>query len=387
MKDDSPLLPDFYAPKCQFEVLDTRFGHAIHSYHNESPWNEDRTCLLYTGLEDSLEDGCVVLRELASGEEMKLATSNRVNYHTGAFPLWAMKDQAVVFNDTADGITRPYIVWIEEPGKVAPVADEAGLLIRAVSPGGDRLYAFHSRPDAAGKASIMTVDLASRQTEEMVSLPEVVEKLPASLQRDGARHFFNHPVPNADEDRIFFKLMNLLDEEKISFNSFWTRNLATGELHCLGNRISGHPAWMADGKHIANIKSPWDDSGNRWIVKVNAETGEESRLFDFPIEGPGHLTFSPDGRYLVSDAFTADGRASPVYFLDVANSAGHEVIRLSHQFKGSDGGERTADASQMQRITRGQPHPAFSPDGQQVAVNCNFGGKRFRIILLSEIGV
>src|SRR5690606_12621748 len=107
---------------------------------------------------------------------------------------------------------------------------------------------------------------------------------------------FSHPVANPQLTCLFFKLMRRR-AQGTRFAALFTLDLTTGALTCLGDRISGHPVWMPDGQHILNVMSPRDGSDNRWLVYQHAGTGEVTRVVDLPMEGPGHPTLTPDGRY------------------------------------------------------------------------------------------
>ena len=187
---------------------------------------------------------------------------------------------------------------------------------------------------------------------------------------------------------MFFKFQRRFPDGRNQFGAFFVRDMASGALRCFGRTISGHPCWMHDGRAILNVMPPegWiytrggkgfdpvDGSRNRWLVVVDAETGAYERLVDLPIEGPGHPIVSPDGRWIVTDAFRQSGRSTPIYVIEIRTGIAREIIRLDHHFSGAS---PTA-------LTRGQPHPAWSPDGREVYVNCNHGGRAMEPLILYD---
>jgi hypothetical protein len=61
--------------------------------------------------------------------------------------------------------------------------------------------------------------------------------------------------------------------------------------------------------------------------------------------------------------------------VDLTTGAAVETVRLPHRFTGG---------KDMSAMTRGQPHPAWSPCGRRLAVNCNHGGERMGLLLLTD---
>lgn len=375
-----PLAAPGFSPLVTHRVLNSQFRHILHAYHNECPWNPSMSHILYTAFDSVDGPGFVVIQELASGEETVLARTELFNCHTGAWTCWALDGRTVVFGTAVDGRPCPALARIDSPGKPIILKQLAGYHLRSLSTDRRYLYAHDGgHGPAPGDASAVKIDLEKGGKNPLCAVGDVLKVLPERLRFHAVGYFLNHTVPNADGTRVYFKLMMRLPDGGQKFNSFWVLNTENRKLHCHGDRISGHPAWLPDGRHILNIKHPMDGSDNRWIVRVDCDTAEDERFLDFPIEGPGHPAVSPDGRSVATDAFTSDGLVSPVYLIDTASRSGREIIRLNHRFEGKT---NPRAANDMRRIARGQPHPAFSPDGNSLAVNWNGAGQRMRLVIL-----
>jgi hypothetical protein len=359
--------------------VETRFRHTVHTYHGVNPWNRQGTRLLYLGF-DALDRGCIVVQDLITQRETVLAETDFLDYHTAAKQRWILDDTAVVFATHGTGGEQcPAVVWLDRPGEIKLLSRLAGRGIRQIC--GDGRHAFGSAEEAGhASAAIERIDLLTEESEMLLTTAEALAVLPEELRDTEASYFFNHSVFNDAESRLFFKLMQSTPRKGTQFCAFYVMDVPSQEVRCFGNRVSGHPHWMPDGRHILNVKSPRDGSDNRWLVLVDSETGADERLIDLPIEGPGHPSPSPDGRWIVTDAFTRDGTQSPIYVIDRQTGAAREIARLPHHFQGG----RPYDPS---AITRGQPHPVWSPDGHGVLVNCNHGGERMRLLLLHDFFV
>jgi hypothetical protein len=355
--------------------IETPFMHSVHTYFGISPLDRTGRQLLYLGF-DSLEgEASVVVRDLRTGRDTTLAKTRKFNFHSAAYQHWVLRDSAIIFETQGDdGQAYPALVSLQAPQEVRVLTALRNRNVRHVCSDSVHVLAYWAVPDP--NAAIERVNLETGRVETLVTVTQALAELPASLREPQVRHYFTHPVTNAAENRMFFKLMNVYPDGRLKFCAFYTLDLRTGKIRCQGNQISGHPFWMDDDRHILNIESTRDNTDNRWLVKVDAETGEVHRLFERRIEGPGHPSQSPDGRWIITDAFTRDGKQSIIYLGDLKSGTLVEIARLDHVFKGGLG------IGHM--ITRGQPHPAWSPDGKQVLINFNHGARRMQILSLQD---
>ena len=385
-----PVYTEKRVEKSSITPVNSRFTHSVHQYHAVMPWSQDMTHLLYIGF-DSEEEASIVVQRLADGKEHVLAQTTLFNYHDCAGQHWIFDDRAVVFRDKdakGDGVLS--IVYLERPGVVEKLTELPDCGIRHVC--ADQRHALGMRRSSEKTGgSIERIDLQERTSETLVTVAEAVETVPEPLYtefiEDTASFHINHPVYNRQETRLFFKLMRRFADGTGQFGAFFVKDLESGDLRCFGREISGHPCWMPDGRAILNIASPQgydyvrgegfksgDGSGNRWVVVVDAQTGEYERLVDQPIEGPGHPDISPDGNWVVTDAFTADAKKCPIYVIEIKTGIVREIARLDHKSGGRS----------VNELTRGQPHPSWSPDSKQVLVNCNHGGRGIQPLILHD---
>jgi hypothetical protein len=357
-------------------VLETPFVHSVHTYFGVSPWNRAGTRLLYLGFDDPGAEAHVVVKDLANGRDTTVAKTRKFNFHNAGAQHWALNDTAVVFSTLGeDGRSYPAVVSVDAPHHVRILKSLPNRTVRHVET--DTMHALVywalGHPDAA----IERVNLQTEKVQTLVTVKQALAELPADLRdRKAAEHFFTHPVSNRSGTRMFFKLMKTYSDGTYRFGAFYTLDLRTGKIRCLGNAISGHPFWLDDDRRILNIESTRDNTDRRWLVAVDADTGSVERLFERRIEGPGHPSQSPDGRWIVTDAFTRDGSQSIIYLGDLKSGELREIARLDHRFGGGLGIGHL--------ITRGQPHPAWSPDGREIIINCNNSGQHMQLLRLRD---
>ncbi|MFW6060203.1 MAG: hypothetical protein ACODAQ_08475 [Phycisphaeraceae bacterium] len=377
---ESPLRPTIPLQRCRVTPLASRYHHCIHAYHGVDAWSRTGDYLLYIGFDD--EQCCdIVMRDLDNAEETSLAHTTIFDYHTAAHHRWVLGDSAVLFYTAVDDKRCPALVEVARPGRPEPLTDLAGLSVRHVMPGGETAYGSR-RLD--GRDTVQRISLRAGTTETLLTIDHVLDAFPDDFPGRDLGWHFSHPVPNADESMLFVKFQRPRPWDHsgpvgaINWGGFLVLDLHNGALRNFGCRISGHPFWMNDNRTILNIKNPLDGSDNRWLVLVDALTGENIRLVDQPIEGPGHPSQSPTGELVVTDAFTFDGQHSPIYLIDLRSGTSREIVRLQHRFNPK------GDGYNPHHIERGQPHPIWSPDGQQILVNCNHKSERMQLLILDH---
>lgn len=369
---------DVYLKPARITPLDSAYRNTVSAYFGEPVFDQTGRYLLYAGF-NTLEEAAVVVRDMESGQEKEMARMPHVSYHANA-QRWVCADRGVYFVARHNGRSFPAIAWLDEPGRVQIFETLAGHSVRRVSADGRRGYGI-GQAGGDGRTAIRRIHFESGQAETLWTADDILDALSEECSPRDIHWRFSHPVPNSAETLLFVKFERpkpwTRDPETDfpDWGTFLVLDLQSGAIRSFGKRISGHPYWMPDNQHILNIKMPLDGSGNRHLVVVDADTGEDRRLVDQPIEGPGHPSVSPCGKWFVTDAFTADGRAAPIYVGPVAGGEVCEIARLPHAFGGGD--DATA-------ITRGQPHPVWSACGRRVAVNCNFGGDHMGLLLLDD---
>lgn len=354
--------------------LGTPFQHALHAYQGLCPWSPGGDKLLYCGFDEIGQDASIVMREISTGADEVIGKTGHYDFHTAAYQQWALGGDAVVFRTTSAGNLGTALSRVTE--KPAHTTFLPGVRIRAMAAKGVCGYGHFNVGDGDGAARM---NLVSSEVEHYFSAGEAASHLPSEWQEE-CPFSISHFVPNAAETLAFFKVSKPEPHRRIEgslpdWGGFFVHDLINRTFHYLGQRISGHPQWMPDDRHIINVMQPLDGSDNRWIVRQDALTGEVERVVDFAIEGAGHPVISPCGRYLATDAYTADRQTCPVYLVDLATGQMSEIARFAHSTK-------ITDRYQPHTILRANLHPVWSPDGQQLLVNANEGGMRLGMYLL-----
>lgn len=348
-------------PACRLQRLPKLHRHAIHAYHAVSPWSPDARHFAYTSV-DALGRGHIAVHDLVADRGRILHADAAYDFHTGAGLRWARRGSALIGRVATGDPAQPGVVLIDLAGghcDLPPVLQ--GLDVRHVVDA-DRI-AIAAGPQADGCHAVFQVDLLALQRAPLLEARRVARDLPPHLALAVDSIAFDHPLLSAAGDLLFVKLMHQTAGSR-RFHTCAVYDRSADRLHLHPPDISGHPVWHPRDPVIYNIRQTRDGADLRHIVAVDPRSGDFERVMDSPIEGPGHLDITPDGRWLITDAFSADGRTSPVYRIDLRTRACRELLRLEHRHSLGD----------YHAFERGQPHPAYAPDGSRFAINCNGGG-------------
>ncbi len=123
------------------------------------------------------------------------------------------------------------------------------------------------------------------------------------------------------------------------------------------------PAWSPDGRSIAFCRGSGHESSAIWLISL--ANGAERKLAELQWDaapGSRYLTWSPDNKRIVYAGSATDERVNGLFELDVATSA---IQRLTAAPRGAT-----------------DLHPAYAPDGRQVAFARDIGSGVSRIWLL-----
>ncbi len=371
--------------KARVTLLETPYKHSLHAYQGLSPWNPNGTSLLYAGFEEVGQQAEIVVRDLATGNNRIIGTSQKYDYHTAAYQQWCMDGTKIVYDDIRNGCKGAVVTDVAKGGGSAHFYE--GLHVRCVSTNGRHGYGdFADNAKSSAKENsecvAMRIDFVKGEIEELFTPGEASEHLIPEMVDLECPWEVHHLVANADESMAFFKLVRprtgrKRDSQVAIWGGFFTLDLRERNFIAHGHRISGHPQWMPSGRQIINIMQPLDGSDNRWLVLQDAVTADVERLIDFPIEGPAHPVVSPNGKYLALDAYTANGQVCPFYVIELATGRCMEIARFDHY-------TRLGETYQPHTITRANLHPVWSPDSKSLLINVNNRGTRLQMYLLED---
>ena len=380
----------------EVRTLTTGPKHHFFGYYSIPSWNLSETHLLCieSDFQDHLplaeEAAAIGLVDARTGVFEKVTTTHAWNLQQGTMLHWnpLAPDSEFIHNDRVDGEIVSVIHNIETgqrrllPRPVNAVSHNGkyalsltyGRLQRtrkvvgyggAVDPNADDPH-----PDNDG---VFVVDLQTGETRLVVSIKQIYELLvdrhPILKDRD---MWFNHVGFNRSDTRISF-LARCWEDGQLQ-TAMFTANLDGSDIYELtpfGTRVS-HVDWRDD--KVVLFTSDFRGRGREHVI-VTDQTQDFRLLAEGELNFDGHMTFSPDRRWLVTDK---NVQATLEKWLLLVRLAGEEVTVL-HKFDMREQRFLSGDL-------RCDLHPRWNRSGNQVCVDAidpNDGTRQLHIVSLS----
>ena len=346
-------------------------------YFGVSPWSPDgKRYLFHRWLQGRpTVDICVQHR----GESVPrvLGTSRTWNFQQGSMMQWLSQAggaAAIVFNDcrerrlccrilTADGHERSFdwpIQAVHPHGthalslnylRLSRVQPEYGYDVAADN------FSAHLPVDQDG---LWRVDLQSGASGLLASLQDLEEHAPRADMGE-AEHQVNHAVYSPNGKRIVF--MHRWLGRLGKFSRLFCAAADGSDLRLLlDHRMVSHYAWRDDNRLLVWARAP--EHGDRYYV-IDVTTGRRDVCCAGALDrfGDGHPSFSPDGRWIVTDSYPDRAR---MRHLLLCRQATGEVIEAG----------AFHSPWRYDEAARCDLHPRWSPDGRSVSIDSTHEGVR-----------
>jgi hypothetical protein len=322
-------------------------NHHFFGYYSVCPWNHSQTHLLCieSTFQDHLpapEEGAVIgLVDAATGVFDRITETHAWNLQQGAMLHWITPDTGFVHNDRMDGeivsvihnvktgqrriLPRP-VNAVSSNGRYALSLTYGRLqrmrkvvgYVGTVDPNPDEKH-----PDNDG---VFLMDLQSGETRLVVSIKQVfdmlVERHPMLREKD---MWFNHVGFNRDDTRFFF-LGRCWEDGELQTGMFTASLDGTDlrEVVPFGTRVS-HFEWR-DANQII-FTSDFRGRGREHVLVTDGDS--DFRLVaEGDLNFDGHMTFSPDRNWLVTDQNVLDGLEKWLLLVRMRD----ESVSLLHRF-------------------------------------------------------
>lgn len=358
-------------------------------YYTRSPWNRNGDILFQEtrgrGTRASLKHPLVVKVFCPiTSEVISLGETYAWNWQQGCMLQWlGPEDGWVIYNAYAaqDDAYRSVIVELTS-GQTRTICRP----IYSVNPQGTHALTLNFsrlarlRPDYGyfnAKASekldlsedgIWAVDLVRNESRLILSLKETVE-FEHSHGMDGVEHKVNHIDISPDGKRFLFLHRWFTDRGKMT--RLLTADVEGNNLCCLANdEMVSHCIWKNERQILAWARKK--GIGDRYFLATDQSPDYEI-IGEGQLNEDGHPSFSPDGRWLLTDTYPGKDRMSALILFDLRDERRIELGSFFQPYRFS--GEIRCDL-----------HPRWSPDGRFVSFDsCHSGRRRFYVMDVSEI--
>ena len=322
-------------------AITTPPGHHFVGYYGITPWNasQSRLFCLEADFGDRLaqldDRASICLIDPANHSLTRIAQTSAWNLQQGAMLHWlpTAADRELIFNDRVDGRLVSVILDVETNKRrlidrpVAALSHDGKSAIgvnfdrlRAIRPvtgyaGGDAKGPLVKRPTDDG---LFAIDMTTGKSRLLVSVDACARVVAPPEQLNDQPLWLEHPIFSRDGARVFF-IARGFDPS--------TKQIVSVPLVVAsdGTKLrSLMPAWVADGA------SHFDWMDERRVVVTRKDDGKWRHLLidTDGVKAPkplapdvltrdGHCTFSPDGRWMITDTYPDSQRRQHLFVMDV----------------------------------------------------------------------
>ena len=332
-------------------------------------------------LPDENEPATLGLVDLQTYEFIPLARTRAWNFQQGCMAHWlaTSPDSLIIYNDLREGkfvsvmmnvFTKKEIRIIPHPvsavspnGREAISINFARLRITRTDYGyggeGQDKRADVQFPEDDG---LFLIDLETGQSSLLVSIADIKELVP-DVPEDGIE-YFNHTLISRDGSKIFWLARAIPERNTTSF----TVNIdGTGLRRCFPDGWGGsHFDWLSGDELM--ITAAYQAKQYAHILFTVGESNYK-RLGNGILDYDGHGTFSPDGKWMVTDTYPREAlREQKIYLMDMRTEAILPIGRFPEP-EGFHGGWRC------------DIHCRWSPSGDMIGFNSTHTGSRQAYLL------
>lgn len=367
-------------------------GHHWFGYYEKCPWDASgrRVLAMRSAFKDrppaagdTAEIGVI---DEESGEWNRVAETRAWNWQQGSMLQWLGDGSSgdVIFNDREGGRFVSRVVNVDtgrERVLDRPVyaVNRAGT--KAVSLNFSRLQ--HQRPGYgyAGVADawekipepaddgLWAVDLPTGASRMILSVADA-----AAFHRGkdfgGKTHRFNH-AQFGPGGRFAVLHRRKTPDMEVGDTRLLTLDIDGGGLRCLtDHNLVSHYDWLGGDRIVAWARR--HDVGDRYFVFEDASGGEIRAIGEGLLTCDGHCSFSPDGRWMLSDTYPDAEHHRTLFLFNMETGERADIGRFL--------------SPPVRWEIRCDLHPRWSRDGRKVCIDSvHEGPRRMYVIDVSEI--
>ena len=355
-------------------------------FHDKSPFSGDDTLLLahretiplrMPEAVDRVDIG--VFNGVDWSQFEPLASSRAWNWHQGAMLQWLGVSKRFIFNDY-DGQNSVARIHDVDSGHVGTL----DMPISAISRDGSLAACYNMaradhgmpgygyvnardpeqgerRPKTHG-LSIMNID--SGQAELLYSVDEIARISPEASM-DGKFHWITHCQFSPSGKRMKF-FHRWRDDDHARWTRMFSCAVDGSDLHLFpSSRKVSHVGWRDDEQLAAYARTDADGEG---YYLYNDLSTEYKRIGKDTLSSDGHMSFSTDGRWMLTDTYPDRFRRQTLILFDVERSVRYDLarLRLDKKFVGP----------KIEHHWTVDLHPRWSRDCRTICFDSAYSGTR-----------
>lgn len=351
-------------------------------YYDKSPWSADGRYMIYLAPPHdamrcaSADPTAIVLFDTATREERILAHTRTWNSQQGCMLQWLGPDYSsrILFNDFRDGRYCSVVLTVETGEQRVlqmPVYSVSGDGKTAITLDFSRLHTFRpgygycNRPDdtrdrrAPDAPCMWRLDLENDAAAPLpITYKDLAHFHPAPSMAQGF-HKVNHIMLNPSGSRFMF-IHRWIVDGKVNHRLF-TCGVDGRDLYLLlDDGMVSHNNWKDDEVLISYCHSNADGDGYHIL---RDRTQQRELIGAGVLTQDGHPSYSPDGRYIVTDTYP-DLRGKQRLYLIRTSDCGVKLLGSVYS------------SPRHRELVRCDLHPRWSRDGKEICIDAAPGKRR-----------
>ncbi len=354
----------------------------FYGYYDKSPWDaSDRYMICikvkqaYKSVAPKEPSVVGVIDTQDSNKFVKIGLSHSWNVQQSCMAQWMGPDYSsrLIYNDFRDGnyCTVIYNFQKRKEEKVLPMAaydvarDGSYILsldfsrLHRMRPG----YGYSNLPEETkgelcpNKGCIWKVDVATGSVTELFKYTDLAAFEPDESMV-GAEHKVNHLMISPNGKR--FMVLHRWFQKGRKHTRLVTVNIDKTEMYNLSDDVFvSHCYWKNDEEILSFLRKK--ETGDHYYLLKDKT--QEYKMYWPELNTDGHCSYSPDGRYIITDTYPNRKRIASVYLCTEDDNCSRRIARVSAPFR-------------YDNDCRCDLHPRWSRKGDKVCIDSVHDGKR-----------
>ncbi|MGN1372252.1 MAG: glycosyltransferase [Candidatus Coprovivens sp.] len=350
-------------------------------YYDKSPWDATDRYMIALQVKnayktpDSTEEAKIVVFDTKNNNEMEvIGTTHCWNTQQGCMAQWLApnyKDKiiyndfrnnkyvSVVYNFKTKAEEKTYdmpIYDVSKDGSFALTLDFSRLHRLRKGYGYANLKETTSKELCPNKTCIWKINLKTGNISDVIKYTDLAAFEIRDNMKD-AEHKVNHIMISPNGKR--FMVLHRWFKNNEKFTRLVTMNIDGTDMYNLSDDdFVSHCCWKNDNEILSFLRKK--ETGNHYYL-MKDKTNDYKLLWD-ELNTDGHCTYSPDGKYVITDTYPNRKRLASVYLCDEANNI-TQIARVNSPFK-------------YDNDTRCDLHPRWNQKGNKICIDSVHNGKK-----------
>ena len=324
----------------------------FYGYYDKSPWDiTDRYMISLkvkkaNKVPDSTEESEIVVFDTKkNNEQITIGVTHCWNTQQGCMAQWLGPDfkNKIIYNDFRNGkfvsiiynfekkeeemIFDKPVYDVSKDGKFALTLDFSRLHRLRKGYGYANIEEKTKNEKCPDKTCVWKIDLETGKIINIIKYSDL-KNFETRVEMNYAEHKVNHIMISPNGKR--FMVLHRWFKNNEKFTRLVTMNIDGTEMYNLSDdNFVSHCCWKNNEQILSFLNK--DESGKHYYL-MKDKTHEYKMLWP-ELNTDGHCTYSPDGKYVITDTYPNNKRMASVYLCTEEDNRSRQIVRVFSPFK------------------------------------------------------